>query len=120
MKKKAQNLKDKVKPQALAQPVKRCCKNCLKGKRLGFNNDVLCREKGIVSADYCCSAHRFFTFDYFKEVNFYRCSDCEFFVFHPHESIRTFGVCGMFSVRTCDGSTRKACSKFVRRAEYSA
>jgi len=59
-----------VKPQIFAQPAKRSCKNCLKGKRLGFNNDVLCSEKGIVSGDYCCSAHRFFNFDYFKKTDF--------------------------------------------------
>ncbi len=120
MKKKSQELKEKVKPQIFVQPAKRSCKNCLKGKRLGFNNDVLCSEKGIVSGDYCCSAHRFFNFDYFKKTDFYRCSDCEFFVFHPHESLKTYGVCDLFSVRKCDGRTRKCCSKFVRRAEYTA
>ena len=120
MKKKTQNLKERVKPQALVQSVKRTCKNCLKGQRLVFNNDVLCREQGIVSGDYCCSAHRFFNFDYLKKIDFFRCSDCEFFVFHPHDSICTYGVCDMFSVRKCDGSTRKACSKFVKRTEHIA
>lgn len=120
MKRKARNLKEKVKPRALIQPVKKACKNCLKGMRLGFNNDVLCREKGIVSADYYCPFHRFFILDDFKKLEFFRCSDCEFFIFHPHESISAYGVCDMFSVRKCDGSARKACSKFVRRKEHIA
>jgi hypothetical protein len=120
MKNKAHYLKERVKPGALAQPVKKSCKNCLKGKRLGFNNDVLCREKGIVSADYYCPSHRFFIMDEIKKTESLRCSECQFFVFHSHVSIPAYGVCDMFSVRKCDGSTRKACSKFVRRREHIA
>lgn len=109
-----------VKPQEPVKPVKRACKNCLKGVLLCFNNDVLCREKGIVSADYCCSSHRFFKFDDFNKIASYRCSDCEFFILHPNEYISTYGVCDLFSVRKCDGSIRKACSKFLRRRNYTA
>ncbi len=118
--KKAEKLKQKVRPQEKIKPVKRACKNCLKGVLLCFNNDVLCREKGIVSGDYCCSSHRFFQFDEFNKVASFRCSDCEFFILHPNEHIPTYGVCDLFSVRKCDGSTRKACSKFLRRRDYSA
>jgi len=116
--KKSQKLKNKVKPQKI-KPV-RSCSNCLKGIRLMFNNDVLCREKGIVSADYCCSSHRFFELEDFRRIASYRCSDCEFFIFHPNEYIPTYGVCDLFSVRKCDGSLRKACSKFVMRKEKMA
>jgi len=117
--KKSQKLKNKVKPQKKAKPVK-SCSNCLKGVKLKFNNDILCREKGIVSADYCCSSHRFYKLDEFKKVASYRCSDCEFFILFPNEYISTYGVCDLFSVRKCDGSIRKACSKFVRRKENPA
>lgn len=120
MKNKTRNLKERVKPKVIVEPEKKSCKNCLKGSRMGFNNDVLCREKGIVSADYYCPSHRYFIMDDFKKMEFYRCCDCEFFIFHKHESISTFGVCDMFSVRKCDGSTKKACSKFVRRKESIA
>ncbi len=120
MKNKAHYLKERVKPGALAQPVKKSCKNCLKGKRLGLTHDVLCREKGIVSADYYCSSHRFFIMEDLKKVEFSHCSECQFFVFHPHPSITAYGVCDMFSVRKCDGSLKKACSKFVKRREHIA
>lgn len=120
MKKNTQKLKNKVKPQIAAKPPKKSCANCLKGIRLGITNDVLCRDKGIVSADYCCSAHRFFVFDDFKKTDFPICADCEFFVFHPHDNIPAYGVCDLFSVRKCDGSVKKACSKFVRRKSHTA
>lgn len=119
MKSKARDLREKVKTAAPIQPEKRSCKNCVKGKPMRLTNDILCREKGIVSPDYCCSSHRFFFMDDFKKLDFYRCSDCEFFIFHPHESIRSYGVCDMFSVRKCDGNARRACSRFVRRREYA-
>lgn len=120
MKSKTRNLKEKVRPVAIAQPEKRSCKNCMKGKHMGLTWDILCREKGIVSQDYCCSSHHFFIMDDFKKLDFYRCSDCEFFIFHPHEHIKSYGVCDIFSVRKCDGSARRACSKFVRRKEHTA
>ncbi len=120
MKCKTPSLKEKVKPVMIAQPERRTCKNCMKGKPMGLTNDILCREKGIVSHDYCCPSHRYFIMDDFKKLDFYRCSDCEFFIFHPHENINSYGVCDMFSVRKCDGNARKACSKFVRRKENSA
>lgn len=114
------NFKERVKPSEVKKPEKKSCKNCMKGKRIGITNDILCRVKGIVSEDYCCSSHHYFIMDDFIKLDFYRCSDCEFFIFHPHEHISAYGVCGMFSVRKSDGSVRKACSKFVRRKEHTA
>lgn len=111
---------EKLNYSAIIEPEKKSCKNCMKAKRLGLTNDILCREKGIVSDDYCCSSHRFFIMDDIKKLDFYRCCDCEFFTFHPNEHINTYGVCEMFSVRKCDGSLRKACSKFIRRKEHIA
>lgn len=114
------NFKERVKPSEVKKPEKKSCKNCMKGKRIGIANDILCRVKGIVSEDYCCSSHHYFIMDDFIKLDFYRCCDCEFFIFHPHEHISAYGVCGMFSVRKSDGSVRKACSKFVRRKEHTA
>lgn len=120
MKSNSQKLKDKVKPQGSLPYTKKCCKNCLKGKRLSFNNDVLCPEKGIVSSDYVCSSHRFFTLEEFKKTAVLHCSDCEFFILHPHEYLTTYGVCDLFSVRKCDGGIKRACSRFVKRKESIA
>lgn len=115
-----QSLKERVKASIAVNQEKRCCKNCVKGKSTGFSKEMLCWEKGIVSENYCCSSHHFFIIDDFKKRDFYRCSDCEFFIFHPNEHIRTYGVCEMFSVRKCDGSIKRACSKFMRRKEHIA
>lgn len=98
----------------------RSCKNCVKGKATGFSKEILCWEKGIVSDNYRCSAHRYFVVDDINKRDFFRCSDCEFFVFHHHELISSYGVCDMFSVRKCDGSKKKACSKFIKRKEQTA
>ena len=103
--------------QCLEQKVKqkKCCKNCVKGKATGFSQEVLCWEKGIVSEDYYCSSHRFFVKDERENPKLLRCSNCEFFIIHPNDYIDTYGVCDLFSVRKCDGSIKKACSKFVQR-----
>ena len=102
------------------QPKKRMCMNCIKGLPVGMNSDILCREKGIVTWDYFCSSHRFFYLEDLMRMEFFRCSNCEFFVFHPHPYIPSYGVCSMFSVRKCDGSAKKACSKFVKRRTCNA
>jgi len=102
---------------AVIQPRKRMCMNCVKGLPVGINGDILCREKGIVTWDYCCPNHRFFYMEDLMKMEFYRCSNCEFFTFHPHPYIPSYGVCSLFSVRKCDGSAKKACSKFVKRKE---
>ncbi len=97
---------------------KRLCKNCMKGTTICVNNDILCREKGIVSPDYVCSNHRFQPEPKsFKEMDL-KCIDCEHFILSVNtKDLKTYGVCHLFSVRKCDGSKKKACSKFVRRKE---
>lgn len=101
-------------------PQRRMCINCVKGMSVGMNSDVLCREKGIVSWNYCCMRHRFFFKEDLLRREYFRCCDCQFFIFHPHPYNPSYGVCGLFSVRKCDGSSKKACSKFVRRKEQTA
>ncbi len=120
MKNMSQCLKEKGKLAMPTKKQKRSCKNCVKGKPTGFSMEVLCWEKGIVSEDYRCSSHRFFVKDEIKKIGILRCSDCEFFILHPNDYINTYGVCDLFSVRKCDGSIKKACSKFVERNDQTA
>ena len=105
---------------AVIQNKKRICMNCVKGIPVGMNSDFLCRERGIVSWDYACGRHRFFFMEDLIKMEFFRCSNCDFFIFHQHPYIPSYGLCGLFSVRKCDGSAKKACSKFVKKREWSA
>jgi len=93
----------------------KCCENCIKGISVGIRNEVLCREKGIVSADFYCSGFMTFEMDSLHRQLDYRCSDCIHFNFVPDSHNSSYGICSMFSVRKCDGSIKKACSKFRKR-----
>ncbi|HEY8421562.1 MAG TPA: hypothetical protein VIL05_07475 [Thermoclostridium sp.] len=97
----------------------RCCKNCIKGIPVGIGNDILCREKGIVSPNFCCSRFMAFELDTLHKHLGYRCCDCIHFAFSSN-SDSNYGVCSMFSVREFDGSEKKACSKFRKRSKRTA
>jgi hypothetical protein len=93
------------------------CSNCIKGSPVPVNNDIFCREKGIVSPDYSCMRHRFAPEPRpFKEMN-YKCIDCENFILNikPSGNAYTIGLCQLFSVRQYDGEHKNACSKFEKR-----
>jgi hypothetical protein len=120
MKNMSQCIQEKSKPAKPVKKKRKSCKNCVKGRPTGLTREILCWEKGIVSEDYRCSSHRFFIKDEIRKHSSYRCSDCEFFILHPNDYINTYGVCDLFSVRKCDGSIKKACSKFVKRSVNSA
>jgi hypothetical protein len=97
---------------------KKSCSNCIKGTPLPINNDVFCREKGIVSPDYSCFKHRFMPEPKsFKEMN-YKCIDCQNFIVNIRLSdiSRSIGLCQLFSVRQFDGQHKNACSKFVKKS----
>ena len=64
--------------------------------------------------------HTGFQFDEFNKVASFRCSDCEFFILHPNEHIPTYGVCDLFQSENVTAAPEKACSKFLRRRDYSA
>ena len=98
----------------------RCCKNCIRGIPVGIRNEILCREKGIVLPNFCCSSYMSFEIESLQRHLGYRCSDCVYFSFSSNTNIEYFGVCSLFSVRYCDGSTRKTCSKFQKRDKCSA
>ncbi|NLX78240.1 MAG: hypothetical protein GXZ01_12905 [Clostridiaceae bacterium] len=98
----------------------KCCKNCIKGIHVGIRNEILCREKGIVSPDFCCSRFMGFEPETLQKHLGYRCSDCIHFTFMPDLRNSNYGVCSMFSVRKVDGSEKKACSKFKKKGKRSA
>lgn len=95
---------------------KKSCMNCIKGTVVTVNNDILCREKGIVSPDYACRKHRALPdAKSFKERN-YKCIDCENFILNIKcvDGESHIGLCQLFSVREYDGKEKNACSKFVK------
>lgn len=96
----------------------RTCANCVRGSAVIVNNDILCREKGIVSSDYTCGKHRFSpeTKSY-KDMN-YKCINCDNFIINYQEGDignQGLGVCQLFSVREFNGFQKKACSKFIHK-----
>ncbi len=96
------------------------CSNCIKGAPVLVNNDILCREKGVVSPDYSCIRHKFIPESKtYKEMNF-KCIDCQYFIINavPEENVSK-GLCRLFSVRQYIGEQKNACSKFIKKPECS-
>jgi len=93
---------------------KKSCANCVHGSPVPVNCDILCYFKGIVSGNYCCSKHRYTPINLkFKR----KCIQCEYFIQSAgggNENKNT-GYCKLFTVRTFDGTSKNACSKFSRR-----
>ena len=98
----------------------RSCNNCIRGIAIGIRNEILCREKGVVSPNYTCSRFMAFNMDILHRRVDNHCSDCVHFTFMPDPHNSNYGVCSMFSVRKCDGSRKKACSKFTKRDSRTA
>lgn len=96
---------------------KKTCSNCLKGISISVNNDILCREKGVVSPDFVCARHRFMPERKSSKANCSKCIDCENFIVEilTPGSDSTIGLCRLFSVRQFDGTQKNACSKFAKR-----
>jgi hypothetical protein len=98
----------------------RSCRNCIRGIAIGIRNEILCREKGVVSPNYTCNRFMGFDMEPLQRQMDYHCSDCLYFTFTPDSHNSNYGVCSMFSVRKCDGSQKKACSKFTKRSSRTA
>lgn len=97
---------------------KKSCSNCIKGRSMTINSDILCREKGVVSPDYICPKYRPMPESKFIKSGSNKCIDCENFIVNVFSSNRTtFGLCQLFSVREFDGTQKNACSKFVQRSD---
>lgn len=97
---------------------KRSCSNCIRGTAIGVNNDILCRDKGVVSPDYACSRHKFTPSNMsVKDMN-YKCISCEYFIPVTGASMEASnrGLCQLFSVRQYDGRCKNACSKFIKKS----
>ena len=97
---------------------KKNCSNCINGKSVIVNNDVLCPIKGVVSADYVCKMHKFMPLILQTKVYTNMCFGCEFFVLkrEPSDTCATMGLCKLFSARRFDGTKKKACSKYCSRS----
>ena len=96
---------------------KRSCSNCIKGTSISINNDILCREKGVVSQDYVCLRHRFMPEPRnIKGEN--KCIDCEYFIVEVYNpsGVSSFGLCQLLTYRQYDGSKKNACSKFIKKS----
>jgi hypothetical protein len=93
------------------------CSNCLKGTAITVNSDILCRDKGAVSADYVCSNHRFCPFLRKESPSANKCIDCEYFIceFIVPIGMPAIGLCQLFTVRQFDGNLKNSCSKFIKK-----
>ena len=99
----------------------KCCENCIKWIPVGIHNDILCRDKGIVSSDFYCPGFREFQMDSSLQKQLdYRCSDCTFFTFTQDSHNKYYGVCSRYCYREIDGSVKKACSKFEKKSSRTA
>ncbi|MDP4181473.1 MAG: hypothetical protein Q8942_10310 [Bacillota bacterium] len=97
--------------------LKRTCSNCIRGTKISVNNDVLCRHDGAVASDYCCAKHKYAPVNQFDAANSLKCINCENFILNianPKDA-PSIGLCQLFTVRQFDGSSKNACSKFVKR-----
>jgi len=95
------------------------CRNCLRGKPISFTGDILCKFKGVVSADFVCMRHKYIPeLRSYKELN-YKCIDCTNFCIKQdsYDNNSSIGLCKLFSVRLYDGIGKKACSKFMMKPE---
>lgn len=99
--------------------IKRTCANCLKGRSININNDILCIEKGVVSSDYVCFKHRFMPAIKLFKPQAHTCKDCDYFVSFDSENCedQVIGICQLFTVRKYDGKSRKACSRFIEKSK---
>jgi len=88
----------------------------MRGIKIKVNNDILCREKGVVSPDYICSRYKSFPEPKILIVEENKCFYCENFITDASLGNNTsIGLCRLFSVRNFDGKKKKACSKFIKK-----
>ena len=96
---------------------KKNCGNCLLGRKISINQDILCIINGAVSVNYVCNKHRFTPYSKSNTTLSYKCSDCCHFIsLNKDENGESIGYCHMFTVRHYNGSLRKVCSKFSKNS----
>jgi hypothetical protein len=95
----------------------RCCGNCAKGIKMGINNDILCRTKGVVSRDFVCSKYKVSPAAWTGSERKPKCIECEFFINSENGDLSSAtGYCQLFTVRYYNGEQKSACSKFSKRS----
>lgn len=97
--------------------LKKTCSNCIKGKTIPVNDDILCHLKGAVTPDFVCSQHRFAPISKAVRNDMRpKCIDCTNFIVKPDSPEEmNLGVCRLFSVRYFDGTVKNSCSRFQKR-----
>jgi len=105
-------------PEGVLPMTNKSCFNCHIGIKIGINDDILCKYKGVVSPNYRCSRHKTAVEAEPESYKRYKCIECEYFTLkNAAKNINSkLGLCSLFSVRYFDGSMKNACSKFSRRA----
>ena len=95
------------------------CNTCANGLTNNFNQDILCKIKGIVSHDFVCSKYKALPMARNLLVRKNKCVDCEFYIVDAANSVEPvpIGFCQLFTVRKFNGEAKSACSKFVRKSE---
>ncbi|NSW92688.1 MAG: hypothetical protein HPY74_18935 [Firmicutes bacterium] len=88
------------------------CSNCRYGLPVSVDGDILCRIRGVVSSEYCCSKHKF---DYQIKLFRPKCIECENFIPADDTKECSLRLCKLFSVRQYDGKQKNACSRFIAK-----
>ncbi len=96
--------------------IQKSCINCRNAVQNNFNNDLICRHKGVVSRDFTCVKHRCNPESTKAELYSYRCIDCNFLMLEAAEVNTTMGYCQLFTVRHFDGTKKNICSKFILKS----
>ena len=97
--------------------IQKSCINCRNAVQNNFNNDMICRYKGIVTRDFTCSRHRQNPESTKAELYAYRCIDCHFLLHEAEEAGTSMGYCQLFTVRHFDGAKKSICSKFTLKSD---
>jgi len=97
--------------------IKKSCISCIHSMQNNFNDDLLCKYKGVVSRNYSCMKYKYNPNSVKTDICEYRCKDCLFLICDPRNNNPNYGYCQLFTVRSFDGSTKPVCSKFVLKQE---
>lgn len=101
-----------IRERIVLKKIEKFCSNCMYGITVSINDDILCRKKGIVSSNYCCSKHKF---NYKIEIFKPKCIDCMNFFLEDETKDCSMGICRLFTVRQYDGRQKNACSKYIAK-----
>lgn len=97
------------------------CSTCRMCHVEDIRGNVLCREKGIVSAGYSCSRYRqkpvpMFFSSLRMQNTFITCQSCS----HYEKYESDLGFCHLYKTRPFDGAKRKVCTKYSANLEHKS